>query len=80
MCITDFDRRGVEFCDEASFFRDAKGIRAVGAASKTWQPKHRDGGGGQKPQNLRLLAQGFKRDGSPGEDESGVIGRDSLFG
>jgi hypothetical protein len=25
MCITDFDRRGVEFCDEASFFRDAKG-------------------------------------------------------
>jgi hypothetical protein len=45
------------------------------AASKAWQRKHRDGGG-VKPRSreaVRLLAQGFTRDDSPGEDGCGVL-------
>jgi hypothetical protein len=41
------------------------------AALKTWQPKHRGGGGGQapKPRGGGDFPQGFTRDDSPGEDE-----------
>jgi hypothetical protein len=46
-------------------------------ASKTWEPKHRVGGGG-KPRSreaVRLFAQGFTRDDRPGEVECGGDGR-----
>jgi len=46
-------------------------------ASKTWEPKHRVGGGG-KPRSreaVRLFPQGFTRDDRPGEVECGGDGR-----
>jgi hypothetical protein len=67
--------RGVEPCDEALLVRGAKGkagYERQAAASKTWQPKHRDGGAGVKPRSreaVRHFPQGFTREDIPGEDE-----------
>jgi hypothetical protein len=47
---------------------------------KTWQPKRRDGGGGQSPEAVRLSAQGFTRDDGPVRLNADGEFRTRLFG